>query len=83
MDESIISALYRDYQPELVRLLVRRFPWSGDLVEDGVQTAFLKLHTVDPVPDNPRGWLQTVARRHVIDGLRVQGRLVWDGRYRR
>ena len=43
-----------------------------------MQTAFLKLHGADPVPNEPRAWLYTVARRQVIDRLREQGRFVSD-----
>ena len=78
MDDLTLSALYRAYQPELVQSLNRRFPWSRELVEDAVQVAFLRLQGADPVPDEPRAWLRTVARRDVIDRLREQGRIVSD-----
>lgn len=78
MDDDVLGTLYQSYHPELIRTLTRRFPWSGDLVEDAVQTAFLKLHGADPVPDQPRAWLYTVARHHVIDRLHEQGRFLPD-----
>jgi RNA polymerase sigma factor (sigma-70 family) len=78
MDAGELSALYRSYAPSLLESLRRRFPWSTDLVEDGVQHAFLALSTCAPPPDEPRAWLRTVARHYIIDGLRADGRLVSD-----
>jgi len=78
VDTRVFEELYRDFQPELLRKLSSRFPRSVDLVEDGVQHAFTKLHVAEPVPDNPRGWLRTVARNYVIDRLREQGKIGGD-----
>jgi len=78
VDKSTLEALFKDYQPELLRKLSIRFPRSRDLVEDGVQHAFAKLHVAEPVPDNPRGWLRTVAKNYIIDGLREQGKIAED-----
>jgi RNA polymerase sigma factor (sigma-70 family) len=75
MDEIALSKLYDEFQPELVRSLQRRFPWSADIVEDGVQQAFLKLHQAATPPDEPKAWLRTVARRYVIDQLRATGKM--------
>jgi RNA polymerase sigma-70 factor, ECF subfamily len=49
--------------------------WSGDLTlaEDAVQEAFaeaLRAWPRDGVPDNPGGWLLTVARNRALDRLR-------------
>jgi RNA polymerase sigma-70 factor (ECF subfamily) len=49
--------------------------WSGDLTvaEDAVQEAFteaLRVWRRDGVPDNPGGWLLTVARNRARDRLR-------------
>ncbi len=44
-----------------------------DLAEDALQEAFLRAIARWPtegVPDNPRSWLTTVARRHAIDRIR-------------
>ncbi|HUB54381.1 MAG TPA: sigma factor, partial [Mycobacterium sp.] len=49
--------------------------WSGDLsvAEDAVQEAFaeaLRAWPRDGVPDNPGGWVLTVARNRARDRLR-------------
>jgi RNA polymerase sigma-70 factor, ECF subfamily len=49
--------------------------WSGDLTvaEDAVQEAFaeaLRAWPRDGVPDNPGGWVLTVARNRARDRLR-------------
>ena len=49
--------------------------WSGDLTvaEDAVQEAFaeaLRAWPRDGVPDNPGGWIVTVARNRALDRLR-------------
>ncbi len=49
--------------------------WSGDLAvaEDAVQEAFteaLRAWPRDGVPDNPGGWIVTVARNRALDRLR-------------
>jgi len=76
MDPDELSTLYRSFAPELLGSLHRRFPWSPELVEDSVQHAFLALQTASTPPDEPRAWLRTVARHHVIDRLRADGKLV-------
>jgi RNA polymerase sigma factor (sigma-70 family) len=78
MDEDDLSRLYRGYAPELLESLHRRFPWSGELVEDSVQHAFLALQTATIAPQEPRAWLRTVARHYIIDRLRADGKLVSD-----
>lgn len=78
MEDAAFEELYRSFQPDLLRKLSNRFPRSVDLVEDGVQHAFTKLQVADPLPDNPRGWLRTVARNYIIDRLREQGKIAAD-----
>ena len=78
MDADELATLYREYAPQLLESLHRRFPWSSDFVEDGVQHAFLALHTAATPPDEPRAWLRTVARHYIIDRLRADGKLVND-----
>jgi RNA polymerase sigma-70 factor (ECF subfamily) len=75
MESTALATLYAEYQPELLRSLQRRFPWSSDIVEDAVQHAFLKLHEAPLSPEEPRAWLRTVARRYIIDHLRATGKL--------
>jgi RNA polymerase sigma factor (sigma-70 family) len=61
----VIEPLLRELAPQVLGILVRRF---GDFetCEDAVQEALLAASTQWPVegqPDNPRGWLLTVAAR--------------------
>jgi RNA polymerase sigma-70 factor, ECF subfamily len=53
--------------------LVTRVLGDIDLAEDSVQDAYataVARWPVDGVPDNPRGWIVTVARNRAIDRLR-------------
>jgi len=50
-----------------------------DLAEEAIQDAFIEALRVWPergVPDNPPGWITTVARRRAIDRIRRQRNLV-------
>jgi RNA polymerase sigma-70 factor (ECF subfamily) len=78
VDADAIAELYRSYAPELVASLQRRFADADDIVEDAVQHAFLQLQTVATPPAEPRAWLRTVARNHVLDRLRANRRMVSD-----
>jgi RNA polymerase sigma factor (sigma-70 family) len=67
-----VDDLLRELAPQVVGAVARRY---GDLadVEDAVQEALLAAATQWPregVPDNPRGWLISVAARRVTDRLR-------------
>lgn len=77
-DVEAVSDLYRSYAPELLGSFHRRFPWSHDIVEDGVQHAFLQLQITGGTPAEPRAWLRTVAHHYIIDRLRAEGKLVRD-----
>jgi RNA polymerase sigma factor (sigma-70 family) len=64
--------LLRDLTPRAVAALVRRYGHLEDC-EDAVQEALAAATTqwpVDGVPDNPRGWLITVASRRLIEQWR-------------
>ncbi|WP_086818514.1 RNA polymerase sigma factor [Allokutzneria sp. NRRL B-24872] len=64
----------RELTPLVLGALVRRYG-HFDLAEDAVQEALLAAATQWPgegVPDNPRGWLITVASRRLTDLLRQE-----------
>jgi RNA polymerase sigma factor (sigma-70 family) len=66
--------LLRSLAPQVLGALVRRYG-HFDLAEDAVQEALLAAATqwsADSLPDNPRGWLITVASRRLTDLLRSE-----------
>ncbi|MFI6071150.1 RNA polymerase sigma factor [Actinoplanes sp. NPDC051343] len=67
-----VEGLLRELAPQVLAGLVRR--WGQfDAAEDAVQEALLAAATQwphDGVPDNPRGWLASVANRRLIDEFR-------------
>jgi RNA polymerase sigma factor (sigma-70 family) len=72
--ETGIEALLRQLAPQVLGALIRR-NGQFDACEDAVQEALLAAAVqwpVDGVPDNPRGWLITVAGRRLTDQLRVE-----------
>jgi RNA polymerase sigma factor (sigma-70 family) len=67
-----IESLLRELAPQVVTRLVRRYG-DFDSCEDAVQEALLSAAQqwpVDGLPDNPRGWLITVAARRLIEMMR-------------
>jgi RNA polymerase sigma factor (sigma-70 family) len=67
-----IEDLLRETAPQVLGALVRRHG-QFDGCEDAVQEAVLAAAVQWPaegVPDNPRGWLTTVASRRLIDQMR-------------
>ncbi|MEV0202237.1 DUF6596 domain-containing protein [Nonomuraea sp. NPDC050691] len=72
MTTSAIEGLLRELTPQVLGALVRRYgQWEA--CEDAVQEAVLAATVQWPaegVPDNPRGWLMTVASRRLIDQMR-------------
>jgi RNA polymerase sigma factor (sigma-70 family) len=69
-----IEDLLRDLAPQVLGILAHRHG-RFDACEDAVQEALLAAATrwpVDGVPDNPRGWLLTVASRRLTDELRAE-----------
>ena len=66
--------LLRALAPQVLGALVRRYG-RFDACEDAVQEALLAAAVQWPregVPDNPRGWLVTVASRRLTDQLRSE-----------
>jgi RNA polymerase sigma factor (sigma-70 family) len=64
--------LLRRLAPQVLGALVRRYG-NFDLAEDAVQEALLAAASQWPeqgIPENPRGWLITVAARRLADELR-------------
>ena len=69
-----VEQLVRELAPQALGALARRYG-NFDLCEDAVQEALLAAATQWPeegVPDNPRGWLITVASRRLTDLLRSE-----------
>jgi RNA polymerase sigma factor (sigma-70 family) len=67
-----IEDLLRDLAPQVLGALVRRYG-RFDACEDATQEALLLAATRWPaegVPDNPRGWLVTVAAHRLLDEFR-------------
>jgi RNA polymerase sigma factor (sigma-70 family) len=70
------GALLRELAPQALGALVRRYgAGQFHLCEDAVQEALLAAAVQWPaegVPDNPRGWLITVAVRKLLDQVRSE-----------
>ncbi|WP_027341078.1 RNA polymerase sigma factor [Hamadaea tsunoensis] len=67
-----VEGLLRELAPQVLGTLVRRYG-SFDECEDATQEALLAAALqwpADGVPDNPRGWLVTVAGRRLTDQWR-------------
>ena len=68
----MVEDLLRQFAPQVLGSLVRRYG-HFDLAEDAVQEALLAAALRWPeqgIPENPRGWLITVAVRRLTDELR-------------
>ncbi|MFD0277002.1 RNA polymerase sigma factor [Kitasatospora sp. NPDC127111] len=66
--------LLRELAPQVLGALVRRYG-AFDACEDAVQEALLAAALQWPgagVPENPRGWLLTVASRRLVDQVRSE-----------
>jgi RNA polymerase sigma factor (sigma-70 family) len=74
MPELVTEDLLRELAPQVLGALVRRYG-HFDTAEDAVQEALLAATQQWPtegLPDNPRGWLVTVASRRLTDLLRSE-----------
>ncbi|GAA4705994.1 RNA polymerase sigma factor [Streptomyces youssoufiensis] len=72
MTTLVVEDLLRALTPRVLTTLVRRYGQFEDC-EDAVQEAVIAAAVQWPtegVPDNPRGWLVTVASRRFIDRIR-------------
>jgi RNA polymerase sigma factor (sigma-70 family) len=70
--DSATENLLRDLTPQVLGALVRRYGQFEEC-EDAVQEAIVAATLAWPTsgtPDNPRGWLITVASRRLIDQIR-------------
>lgn len=70
-----LEQVWRRCAPDVLAALVRRYGHFDD-AEDAVQEALLAAARQWPtagIPDNPRGWLITVASRRLVDQLRSDG----------
>ncbi len=92
MPDTQVEDLLRRLAPQVLGAAVRRYG-HFDTAEDAVQEALLAAATQWPkgsIPDNPLGWLITVADRRLTDLLRSEqarqrgaARTTRPGRYRR
>ncbi|SIM52379.1 RNA polymerase sigma factor [Micromonospora cremea] len=67
-----VEDLLRELAPQVLGALVRRYG-QFDTCEDATQEALLRAATRWPAegpPDNPRGWLVTVASHRLLDEVR-------------
>jgi RNA polymerase sigma factor (sigma-70 family) len=74
MIDSDTEGLLRELTPQVLGALVRRYG-NFDSCEDAVSEALLAAATQWPqtgIPEQPRGWLITVASRRLIDLLRAE-----------
>jgi RNA polymerase sigma factor (sigma-70 family) len=69
-----LERLLRELAPQVVGMVARRYG-QFDAVEDAVQEALLAAAQQWPhegVPENPRGWLVTVASRRMINAFQAE-----------
>jgi RNA polymerase sigma-70 factor (ECF subfamily) len=74
VDNSLVEQLFRRSAGRIIATLVRTLgPAHLDLAEEAVQEALVRALQRWPfagVPENPAGWLFTVARNHVLAAVR-------------
>src|SRR5690242_7659515 len=70
---SAVEGLLRELAPQALGAVLRRGHGDFGAAEDAVQEALLAASMqwpVEGVPENPRGWLVTVAARRLVDWQR-------------
>ncbi len=71
--EFTVNVVFKEEYSQLVALFTHRYGYDKmELIEDAIQESFykaLKLWPNNP-PKNPKGWLRTVTRNHLIDKFR-------------
>jgi RNA polymerase sigma factor (sigma-70 family) len=73
-DQGRVEDLLREFAPQVLAALVRRYG-QFHLSEDACQEALLAAALqwpADGLPENPRGWLITVASRRLTDHVRSE-----------
>ncbi len=76
--EAVVEQVFRESYP-VVLASISRFSRDIDLAEESVQDALAQALIDWPqrgIPDNPPGWISTVARRKSIDRIRRRENLV-------
>ena len=72
--DAATGRILRDLSPEVLAAVVRRHG-RFDLAEDATQAALIaaaRQWPTEGMPDDPRGWLITVANRRLIDAFRTE-----------
>ena len=64
------ATLYREVWDDLVRFLDRKV-WDPERASDLAQETFVRALQADPIPDDPRAWLFTVAGNLAKDEARM------------
>src|SRR5205085_6272175 len=74
MITAALEDVWRDCAPGVLGALVRRYG-DFDAAEDAAQEALVaasRQWPADGLPENPKGWLITVASRRLVDGWRAE-----------
>ncbi len=73
-----INVVFKQEYSKLVALYTHRYGFDKlEMIEDAIQDTFYKALRLWPgnPPENPKGWLRTVTRNHIIDRLREKTKL--------
>ena len=76
-EEVAVAALYRAFNPPLMRFLRQQAPWAADdLAAETWLSVARGLEAFEGDAADFRRWLYTIARRRVVDHFRVESRKV-------